>query len=154
MNFSTKGNMYTSGQDEARALFDAFIAGSTDNLLCAVASRELDAAAQEALNSTAEALGYGANAFTFVTLSSDGIELDPISLFTLLEGIDPLLVVFADDASRTLAETAYRCSIASHAESRLFGRPAVAFQDFSAMLATQDGKQRAWSLLKTLPKRS
>ncbi len=121
----------------------------------------LDDVARNALSRSLQAFGYGAEACTFATLyphdkDAEGgdIALDAQALFLLIEGLDPVCVICADSNTAESVAGAYRTTCELDAATRVFGRPAVTFRDLSSMLATEDGKQHAWKLLKSLPKRS
>ena len=145
--------MYEVTLGESWDLFGDFLEGARTAPVCAVASERLPERARRALASSVEALGYGPEACTFVALSAgEAGALDRQALFLLLEGLDPLCLVAADaDAARALGE-AYRCTLQTDAAQRLFGRPCVAFESFDAMLDDPQEKQRAWALLKRLPR--
>ena len=89
-------------------------------------------------------------AFTAV----DDFSLDPDAVRTLIEGLVPVILIAADAQSNAVLSQAYRVSITANAPLRLMGRSGVAFDNFEQMISTPDGKQRAWALLKTLPKKN
>ena len=138
MKNSAKCNMYEVGLAQTRELFGDYLDGSPSALICAVSAQVLGEAARAALESSAAALGYGHGAVTFATLADAEGALDGPALFALVEGLDPLCVVAADAEAATALSQAYR--------------PAVAFDSFEQMLADDQAKQRAWALLKTLPR--
>lgn len=141
--------MYEVARDEAWELFGTHLDGAQTGLVCVVSSHPLDERSRVALESSAEALGYGRAACTYVTLEGG---LDAQALFLLLEGLDPLCLVATDEAAaRTLGET-YRCRVELMKPSRAFGRTVVAFRSFSTMLDDGQDKQVAWALLKKLPR--
>lgn len=141
--------MYEVAAREVHDLFGAFLSGHELPLACVISSQALGDEARAALANSARRLGYG-DACTFVVLSCEESQLDAPSLFTLVEGLDPLCLVAADsDAARLLSE-AYRCPVPEGDLSRPFGRPTVALHSFEAMLRTQRDKQIAWALLKKL----
>lgn len=182
MKNSANGNMYEVTAGETWELFDAFLSGNRNALVCVVASNPLGKQARQALESSAAAFGYGPAACAFAILNtknangdtasyetdktsaankdiengeateSDGAKLDPQALFLLLEGLDPLCVIAADEDAARMLGAAYRCEMPLDAPSRLFGRSAVAFRSFPRMLDGSHSKQIAWSLLKKLPK--
>ncbi|MEE0845916.1 MAG: hypothetical protein U0L71_06940 [Eggerthellaceae bacterium] len=144
--------MYEVAAQESRDLFGAFLSGSELPLVCVASGAPLEGTARTALENSARQLGYG-DACTFVVLECPEGSLDAPALFTLIEGLDPLCLIAADaDAARLLSE-AYRCPVPQGGATRLFGRPTVAFRSFPAMLRSPDDKQRAWALLKKLPRR-
>ncbi len=73
-------------------------------------------------------------------------------LFLVVEGVDPLCVVAADVASAKALAATYRQDVPVDARCRLFGRDAVAFRQFEALLDDSAHKQKAWALLKQLPR--
>lgn len=77
--------------------------------------------------------------------------LDPIAIFSLVEGLDPLVIVALDASAASLLSATYKQDILLERAGQLFGRPLVAFADFATHLENPDAKQRAWRLLKTLP---
>lgn len=88
-------------------------------------------------------------------LNDAGAARGPLSdadAFSVVEGLDPFALVIADAAAADACSRAYRAPIATPDKSRLLGRDVVAFADFAAMLETPQEKQRAWGLLKRLPK--
>ncbi len=78
--------------------------------------------------------------------------LSDADVFSVVEGLDPLALVITDAGAADACSRAYRTPIATPDKSRLLGRDVVAFADFAAMLETPEEKQRAWGLLKRLPK--
>ena len=140
-------------------LFGDYLEGSAACPVLVVSNQPLGDAARDALAKTFASFGYGtADVCGYATLvpAADpdaGIALDPQALFLLVEGLDPVCVVCADETAAACLGKAYRVDYELDAPIRVFGRPAVAFRDFAAMLADENGKQRAWHILKSLPKR-
>lgn len=141
--------MYEVALDEAWELFGEYLDGARSGLVCVVSEEALDERSRAALESSAEALGYGRAACTYVTL---GGALDAQALFLLLEGLDPLCLVAADAAAARMLGETYRCPVELMKPSRVFGRTTVAFRSFPAMLEDAQDKQVAWALLKKLPR--
>ena len=52
-----------------------------------------------------------------------------------------------------LASEAYRTPFEADTAVRAFGRPAIMFRDLEALMESEAGKQKAWKLLKSLPRR-
>ncbi len=73
-------------------------------------------------------------------------------LLSVVEGLDPLAIVAADAEAAALLGRAYRCEIALDAATRVMGRTVVAFRRFEGMLDAPSEKQKAWALLKKMPK--
>ncbi len=78
--------------------------------------------------------------------------LDGDALRMLVEGLDPLCIVIADRASGAVFSKAYQERCPLDAAGRVLGRSIVAFTSFASLLETPADKQRAWALLKTLPR--
>lgn len=144
--------MYEFTAREMHDVFGAHLDGALTPLLCVVSEKTLTDRARAALASSAKSLGY-ADAATFITLEGPDAALDATSLFMLLEGLDPACIVAADAASTTALSAAYRCPVPQQGACRVLGRDAVTFPSFDAMLDDPDSKQRAWALLKKLPRR-
>lgn len=79
--------------------------------------------------------------------------LGAADIFQLVEGIDPIIVIAADEEAASALSGAYRQAVPLDSHLRLFGRHCVAFRSFERMLETERGKQLAWALLKKFPKR-
>lgn len=158
MIFSMKGNMYEINLAETWELFGTHAHGSQQALVCVVSRQPLEQDAQQALNSSTEQFGYGKNACTFLSLlpaaksSENASELDAAALFLAVEGFDPICLVATDAFAARALQEAYRCEVRTQSVNRLFGRTAVAFVDFPRMLKSAQDKQRAWALLKQLPR--
>ena len=147
------GKRNTFEQAAASAIDEhaAHIDGSAFGLLCVVSAAELEPLAQNALQITAVALGYGDRAVSFVTLGSEAELLEPAALLSVVEALDPVALVVTDAVAAECMSRAYKCEVPTQASSRVLGRTCVAFRDFSEMLETPELKQQAWALLKRLP---
>ena len=142
------GNKYVVTLDETWELFEQFLSGARSGALIVASFGALGEAARTALDSSANALGYGPGACTFADVSS----LDENALFMMVEGLDPKCLIASDAQAAALAGKAYRCDLPCGEASRAFGRTCIAFDNFEGMLASTDEKQAAWALLKKLPK--
>ena len=78
--------------------------------------------------------------------------MDGNDLFTLMEGVDPLRVVATDTAAAQALAAAYGQPAVPGEHGRLFGRDIVAFHRFEDLLDDATHKQKAWALLKKLPR--
>lgn len=156
MKKSANGNMYEIALDETWELFGAHLDGSRMGLVCVVSDRAPSERSCAALESAANSLGYGPAACTFVSLHAGGGEgeaaLDDQALFLLIEGLDPLCLIAADQASALALGQAFRCEVALGKPGRVFGRSMAAFRNFDSMLDDGQDKQIAWALLKKLPR--
>lgn len=146
---SNNGSMYEVAAESVLAVYGSVVEATADATVMAVSSAPLAAAARTALAASAEALGYGRDRVAFVTA---GEALGSHDLLTIVEGLDPLCLVAADLAAADLIGRAYRRDVDPDGACRLMGRTLVAFRDLSALMGSPEDKQRAWALLKKLPK--
>ena len=157
-------NIYGAGAASIAELFGDYLEGdaSPENCIALSLGRQQPSdAARNAICKSLSALGYGSEAVAFASLEprdseieGGDIALDERAVFMLIEGLDPLFVIIVDDAATHLVGQAYRCVFETDSAIRVFGRPSVSFKDLDVMLSTDAGKQRAWRLFKSLPKRS
>ena len=155
-----QSNIYSASAEEIGGLFGDYLDGSAACPVLVLSEQPLGNVARNALAKTFSSFGYGSSGTCgYATLHPVNateewdIALDSQALFLLVEGLDPVCMVCADEASATCLGKAYRTTFELDSPARVFGRPAVAFRDFTAMLATDEGKQRAWHILKSFPKR-
>lgn len=74
------------------------------------------------------------------------------NLFTLIEAICPLAVVALDHKAVEALSRSFNVALPLEVETLLLGHACVCFEDFTAMLEGPETKQKAWRLLKVLPK--
>ena len=156
-----QSNIYSASADDIRALFGDYVEDDGPCIVLALSERSLEDAARNAIERSLQSFGYGVDACTYAMLlprnpSAEGgdIKLDAQALFLLVEGLDPVCVICTDAPSIASLEAAYRTSFEADATARVMGRPAVMFASLASLLETEKGKQTAWHLLKSLPKRS
>ena len=145
------------------------LSGAENGLICIVSSLPLGSDATNALTKSFEALGYGPDPCTFLTLQSRtsshvGMEGEPgqapkdsltaKDLFSVVEALDPVIVVSCDQQATNLLSTAYRQALPPFGSAKIFGRFGCFLPGISTMLATDKGKQQVWAHLKALPVRT
>lgn len=174
-----QSNTFEAGTASIAELFGDYLINSPEHGTCialVLGSRLPTDAERNALLKSLAALGYGEEACVFATLAPnlpDGspsssepagppgaqtspaaaFPLDAQALFMLIEGLDPLFVIAADESATRALGIAYRTEFAPDTAIRVFGRSSVAFGNLDALLATEQGKRKAWTLLKSIPKR-
>ena len=153
MIITLNGNIYEVSLQQTFDLFADFIKGAQGGLVVAVGSTWPDDASHTAVENSLRALGYGSDTCTYVATDTP-LTLDATALFTLIEGLDPLCIIVLDRKAADLLALAYRTELHVHTALRIFGRTVIAFDNFAAMMTTAEDKQRAWALLKKLPKLS
>lgn len=139
-----KNNMYKEAKEKSLLAFAAAIDGDIDAEVCVVASLSLSEEAVTALR--AACAGIGAPDPVFLQASS----LDRASVFSAVEGLDPLVLVVADEGAAALLTEAYREPFVPDSFGFAFGRLYAAFSSFESDLADARLKQRDWALLKKL----
>ena len=146
-----QSNIYGAGAASIFELFGDYVEGDAGRAALVLASKRPCDASLDALDKSFAAFGYGTDAFS----SAEGgdIPLDSQALFLLVEGLDPLLLICADAEAVSLACLAYRSQFEQDAPARVLGRPAVMFRNLDALMESDAGKQKAWKLLKSLPRR-
>ena len=137
-------NIYGYSRHEMLREHGARISGSQSGLFLALCKADLVADARVALTKSAESLGFGPDGATFLAVDEPDL-LSSESLMRVVEGLDPLCIVLADQQAAALFAEAY-CIIlpAQASEIRLLPQ-------LEEMMATPAGKQLAWAALKTLP---
>lgn len=139
-----KNNMYEEAKEKSLLAFAAAIDGDIDAEVCVVASLSLSEEAVTALR--AACAGIGAPDPVFLQASS----LDRASVFSAVEGLDPLVLVVADEGAAALLAEAYREPFVPDSFGFAFGRLYAAFSSFESDLGDVRLKQRDWALLKKL----
>ena len=148
--------MYSASAADVWNLFRDYVEGNPSAIVLAVSGESLGDAARDALAKSFASFGYGKDVCAFATLvprSDEEPELDAQALFMLVEGLDPVCLVCTDDAAARMLETAYRTTLKRDAAARIFGRPAVVFRSLDALMESPEEKQKAWSVLKSFPRR-
>lgn len=140
----SKNNMYEEAKEKSLLAFAAAIDGDIDAEVCVVASLSLSEEAVTALR--AACAGIGAPDPVFLQASS----LDRASVFSAVEGLDPLVLVVADEGAAALLTEAYREPFVPDSFGFAFGRLYAAFSSFESDLADARLKQCDWALLKKL----
>ena len=144
MKKPAKSNIYLDVKLKSLADFDAAIDGNIGAEVCVVSCGALLEHARSALDAACVRIDMPNPMYLDVS------SLTPADTFKVIEGLDPMAVVIADDAAAALLSQAYRSEVRPDTHGRLFGRSYVAFTSFEADLAEERSKQHDWALLKTL----
>ncbi len=153
MNNSATSNIFEVTARDTLELYGDFVEGDGREMVAVFHSeaKGVGSQARRALVSSMEKLGYGAKPCAFIaTELVEGGRLGPNDAFALVEGLDPLLIVALDSAAAQLLAQAYRTSVDLDDVTRLLGRPCLAFALFERLLESEDSRQRAWALMKTV----
>ena len=156
MKNSVNSNMYETTLNSIWSLYGEYIHGERQAFVVILSSAPLSTLAHSALQSSFERLRYGKAAVTFVQLSltPDSISLSSKELCVLLEGLDPKILIICDKKAAHVCARSYHQEISLDTRLRIFGREARVFSSFEALLTNPSNKQKAWALLKSLPKLS
>lgn len=152
VKISVRSNIFEVTAASTLEAYASHVKGPVACTALVLSEHALTAAAHEALIKSLASLGYGDKGVAFALLNAEGTALGAPEVFSIIEGLDPLCLVVADEASARLLSQAYRCPIAPDAYMRLLGRPSAVFKSFESMLADAAEKQRAWAVLKRIPK--
>lgn len=160
--------------------FPGTIEGSEAALFCAVSTHALSQQAHDALMASAGRLEYSPKQVCFITLTVTGAEggqsattatgaegdrsattvtmtgadqlaATPRQLLEAIEAIDPLCVVLTDRKAVETASAGYNAPLSLETKECLLGRGCCCFEDFEALLESEQGKRTAWNCLRTLP---
>ena len=142
-----KSNMYMDAKLEDLAPYDHAIDGDVNAECLVLSYGEASQPVRDALTSASDRLGFGEPAFGDLSLL--GAAKDA---FALVEGVDPVVVVCADELSGVMFGQAYRIQVPQNNAGRALGRPFAAFVSFEEDLARSDMKQRDWAVMKSLAK--
>ncbi len=95
--------------------------------------------------------GGGAEA-NDVNAAPSGAQTEEGDLFDLVEAICPLCVVSTDQQAATELSHDFNTPLPLETRTLLLGHACICFRDFGSLLSSDEGKHKAWGLLKTLPK--
>ena len=166
VNKLLRSNIFEASAVSIAELFSDYLDSNDAATPCvalALSAHTASSVERNAIEKSLEALGYGPAACTFASLfptasaaetPSGGACLDGQALFLLVEGLDPLCVIATDQTATNALGDAYRTAFELDSAIRVFGRSSVAFRNLASLLQSDDGKQKAWRLFKSLPKRS
>lgn len=176
MNTTMPSNVFETPRLAVWNAHSNHLNGSTNGAFIVVSSNELNEQAKQALINSARTLGYGMKGVTFFTLSPissikhpetpyDSINqpdterfekianhLSNREIFRVIESLDPLCIVIADHKAIETTARAFSARLEIEVPTTLLGHNCCCFEDFERMLTQEKTKQRAWALLKTLPK--
>lgn len=141
-----KSNIYLDIKLADLQPFDAAIDGGVDAEACIVSYGPLPDAVRAALCAACASMEMPEPVCVDVSLVA------PADVLAVIEGLDPVALIAADEFAAQLLGDAYRAKVALDAHSRLLGRSVVAFTSFEADLESARMKQRDWALLKLLKK--
>ena len=142
---------FQSANDRLFERYATYLHGNKNGLFVTVSSGPENEEVRNALEGSAQRLGFAKGAQGQAVSSISEVELlDSKDLILIIETLDPLAVVASDiKASKAVAD-AYHAQIALETEQRLLGRPLLCFEDLRSKLSSPDGKKAAWNLLKHL----
>lgn len=140
--------IYDHSRKLIRSRYGDRIHGSSESLILGISHRGLSESAEGALVKSAQSLNWGGNAVAFAR--TDG--LAPGELMELVEGLDPVAVVIADEESAQAFFLAYRIEATQAPAFRVLGREIRLVTRFESLMKTLNGKQQIWATLKTLPR--
>lgn len=151
MNSNQESNILAFQAASALERYAAYATGTPNGTLAIISRHPLGESARDALEKSADRLGFGAAGIIWMTCEPDAAPaLSTSGARELLTALDPLAFVATDATSTELLSTAFEEPVERDAFGRLQCRNVAAFTDFANMLNTPEDKQRAWALLKQL----
>lgn len=150
-----KVNIYEINAYQALVRFERFIEGSTNDLLLVISSANLANPSREAIQSTAEKLGYGRSRISWASIlgrmpQEEPVPMSPDNLHLLIESIDPAGIIVTDIGAMSILSEAYGIGLEADSSNRVACRTCATFSNFETMLNDSDSKQKAWRVLKNL----
>ena len=145
MKNPAKSNIYSDAKAADLAPYAHAIEGDMDAPACIVGFGALPDEVSSALFAACGRIGMPDPNVVDASLFQGSGEA-----FAAIEGLDPAVLIVADEVAAALLSEAYRAPVELDASGRLFGRPYAAFASFQADLSKASLKQRDWALLKTL----
>lgn len=147
----TTFSSYTANAEAVLREYASFIEGSPNALIVALSALSLSDDGRFALERSAEKMGYGTDRIAYIScLNAEGRELLADELWRLIEGIDPLCLFIADEAAALRCASAYGLLVCRPGITQIFGRRWGVVFALDENLATDEGKQQLWQLLKRL----
>ena len=131
-------------------LYGSQVTGKPASALLVLSETSLGEAARAALEKSAVSLEFGGAPLAFAIVEGPEGSLGAEDVRTVVEGLDPVALVATDAFAAELLSAAYRTPLTLDSDNRLLGRTAIIFEDFEGLLTSDDGKQKAWALLKKL----
>lgn len=144
-------NIYSFTRNACVARFGAHLAGPASSFFLVLAEAEISAAETDALQKSAEALGWSEGATFVLMRNAEGAQLTQAEVYEIVEALDPICIVVVGAAARECVEQTFRCEVPTQGRFRLFGRDACAFNNLGGLLESDAGKQTVWALLRGLP---
>lgn len=128
--------------------YEGRIHGAREALILGLSCERLPEDVEEALRKSVHSLGWGDDSASFALVEG----LSPNEAFELIEGLDPVAIVIADEGAARIFFAAYRIGETSAPAFRVLGREIRLVPEFAKLINTLNGKQKIWSVLKTLPR--
>ncbi len=149
MNTSGNSNIYEFEAARTLKLYAPFISGTGNNTVVVIGENAISPNIQKAISDSAERLGYGKNACSWVSVKSQNDErtLEANDLRMIIEGINPLSIIALNKTSAELLGQAFGLQIPLDTHTRILGRDIAALKDFALALEDQTYKRIAWKAL-------
>ena len=142
----TSDNIYAYTRTRLFADHPERITGGSAALALVIFAEPLSDGARNALEKSLDAIGFGPDERAYACL--DGLSSE--DAFDTVEGLDPLVLVAADEKAANCYAAAVRQPFPLMRQVRVFGREARAFPLLNDMVQDEADKQAVWHLLKSL----
>ena len=135
---------YGINLNETWAHYSQCLSGNKEALILVISTQSLSSDAKFACTASFQKLGWGDSPCIWCTWNKN----NPADLFSLVEGIDPVLLILCDKAAKEEIAISYRCTIDPLKQSRVFGRNCIAFDSMENLLLKPTDKLKIWHLFK------
>ncbi len=135
-----QNNTHATEARETWQSWQSCLDGNPEGLILIVSHQALSSSAQQACQASFSRLGWGEAPCIWCTWSQH----NPAQLFSLIEGLDPCILIATDESLASELSQAYRSELETQAPCRVFGRPCVVLSNIEALLATPESKALLW----------
>lgn len=151
----SQANIYEINAYQALDNFEHFLEGSPNDILMVISSASLNNPSRQAIEASARKLGFGEGRISWVSIlgktpDEENGSITPENMRLLVESLDPAAILISDIGAMSVFSEAYETGLEADAANRVACRTCAAFNNFESMLTSEEGKQRAWHVLKQL----
>lgn len=153
MNNSVNSNIYDYNARQILDRFQDHVIGDPNSTVLVISTNDVNDLVEKAIDNSVRRLGLEDGPSTWVKLAGNGkdaSEIDPEDLLTIIEGMDPVVLIALDAKSSDALSRTYRQELKLDDMNSIRGRRSAIFKDFPKMLEDDSQKQIAWAVLKRL----
>ena len=153
MNSTIKSNIFEESLQPIRRKYATHLQGGLSPFVVVCSSRPLSEKAAAAIKASFESFGYKEDWAAYVSVASEeGNILSSEDLFTIVEALDPKCVLVTDVSAAKVLSLGYKASIKVNDVCDVLGLEVFVLEDFGKALESSADKQKAWAILKKMPR--